>query len=87
MEEEEEHRVSVLRLFISRLRGKIPIIGIVLTVRGSGEVTILDQEGADIHRIIDAAIKLMIATEVVDADNKSLSSRHVDRLRRPASSI
>ena len=52
----------------------------VLTVRSCGKTT-LNEEVADIHCIVYAAIELMTATEVVDAYDQSLSPRHGARLQ------
>jgi hypothetical protein len=45
-------------------------------VGSRGECTILNQKVADVHSIVNAAIQLVFAAEVVDADYESFSSRH-----------
>jgi hypothetical protein len=50
-------------------------------VRSPRETAVLHEEVADVFRIIDASIEFVAATEVVDADYESLSSRHGGSLR------
>ena len=48
----------------------------ILTVGRRRESTILNEKVANVHRIVDAAIQLVFATKVIDADYESLFSRH-----------
>jgi hypothetical protein len=48
----------------------------ILTMGRRRESTILNEKVANVHCIVDAAIQLVFATKVIDADYESLSSRH-----------
>jgi hypothetical protein len=50
-------------------------------VRSRRESTVLNEEVPHIHCVINASVQLMIATEVIDANDESFSSRHGCPLR------
>jgi len=62
----EERRATILRLVCE----KHHIMG------SRREATVLDEEVANVHCIVDASVQLVFATKVVDTDDESLSSRH-----------